>query len=139
MDDMISRQPKQEIEFVRLMVRNDLNGRPYYSIIYRELDDDDDDDVGQEVEGYASYSLDVISDYLKKYFMPPAQSDRDIPKKPNETTDRSWGIPHRQAVCPNCDSYLGIVYFLCEGDKRKVSYCESCGQAIDWEGWEENG
>ena len=64
-----------------------------------------------------------------------AQLDRDIPKKPNKTTDRSWGIPHRQAVCPNCDSYLGTIHFIGEGYKRKVTYCESCGQAIDWEGW----
>lgn len=64
--------------------------------------------------------------------------DRDMPKKPNETTDRAWGVPNRQAVCPNCDSYLGTIHFICEGDKRKISYCESCGQAIDWEGWEED-
>lgn len=70
--------------------------------------------------------------------LPSAQPERDTPKKPNETTDRSWGIPNRQAVCPNCDSYLGTIHFICEGDKRKVTYCESCGQAIDWKGWEEN-
>lgn len=64
--------------------------------------------------------------------------DRDIPKKPNEVIDKAWGIPNRQAVCPNCDSYLGTIHFICGGDKRKISYCESCGQAIDWEGWEED-
>lgn len=64
--------------------------------------------------------------------------DRDIPKKPNETTDKSWGIPNRQAVCPNCDSYLGIIHFISKDAKLKVTYCESCGQAIDWEGWEED-
>ena len=69
--------------------------------------------------------------------LPSAQSERDIPKKPTATTDKSWGIPHRQAVCPNCDCFLGTVYFICDGNsKRKVTYCESCGQAIDWEGWE---
>ena len=66
--------------------------------------------------------------------LPSAQSDRDIPKKPNETTDRTWGIPHRQAVCPNCDRYIGTTYFIGDG-KRKVSYCDSCGQAIDWSDW----
>lgn len=68
--------------------------------------------------------------------LPSAQPERDIPKKPNETTDRAWGIPNRQAVCPNCDSYLGTIHFICEGDKRKVTYCDSCGQAIDWSEWE---
>lgn len=67
--------------------------------------------------------------------LPSAQPERDTPKKPNEATDRSWGIPNKQPVCPKCDCYLGTVHFLCEGDKRKVTYCESCGQAIDWEGW----
>lgn len=66
--------------------------------------------------------------------LPSAQLERDIPKKPNETTDRTWGIPHRQAVCPNCDRYIGTTYFIGDG-KRKISYCDSCGQAIDWSDW----
>ena len=69
---------------------------------------------------------------------PSTQPERDIPKKPGVVTDRAWGIPHQQAVCPNCDSYLGIIHFISKDAKLKVTYCESCGQAIDWEGWEEN-
>jgi len=72
--------------------------------------------------------------------LPSAQPDRDIPKKPTKTTDRTWGIPHRQPVCPNCGCYLGMTWFICDGDgKRKVTFCETCGQAIDWEGWDEDG
>ena len=70
--------------------------------------------------------------------LPPAQSDRDVPQKPNATIDRAWGIPKRQAVCPNCGTYLGMVHFISENGKTKVTYCESCGQAIDWEGWEDD-
>lgn len=66
-----SAQPEQDREFIKLTVRNS-NGRPYYSIIYLEFDDNG---VGHDFEGYSSYSLDVISDYLKKYFMPSAQAD----------------------------------------------------------------
>jgi hypothetical protein len=62
-------QPEQDREFIKLTVRNS-NGRPYYSIIYLEVDDNG---IGHDFEGYSSYSLDVISDYLKKYFMPSAQ------------------------------------------------------------------
>lgn len=69
--DCISRQPEKE-EFIKLTVRNS-NGRPYYSIIYLVFDDNG---VGHDLEGYSSYSLDVISDYLKKYFMPSAQPER---------------------------------------------------------------
>ena len=54
-----SAQPECSKEFVMLKVR-DLNGRPYYSIIYLE--------EGCEHEGYASYDLMVISEYLKRYF-----------------------------------------------------------------------
>ena len=66
-----SAQPEQDIEFIELTVRNS-NGRPLYSIVYLEVDDNG---VGHDFEGYSSYSLDVISDYLKKYFMPSAQHE----------------------------------------------------------------
>ena len=61
---------------------------------------------------------------------------RDIPMKPIETTDRAWGIPSKQAVCPKCDYYLGDIAFLGDYKGKRVTYCETCGQAIDWEGWE---
>lgn len=67
---------------------------------------------------------------------PHAQPERDIPIKPIETTDRAWGIPKRQAVCPKCDYYLGHVAFLGGYKGKRVTYCETCGQAIDWEGWD---
>jgi len=86
----------------------------------------------------------VTFEALKKYAegvregieaLPSAQPERDIPKKPISTTDRAWGIPLRQAVCPNCNVYLGMIHFISES-KTKVTYCETCGQAIDWEGWD---
>ena len=67
--------------------------------------------------------------------LPSAQPERDIPIKPIETTDKAWGIPKRQAVCPKCDYYLGHVAFLDCYKGRRITYCEVCGQAIDWEGW----
>ena len=67
--------------------------------------------------------------------LPAAQPERDIPIKPVEATDTAWGIPNRQAVCPKCDCYLGHVAFLGDYKGKKVTYCETCGQAIDWEGW----
>lgn len=72
--------------------------------------------------------------YLKQ--LPSAQPDRDIPVKPVETTDKAWGIPSRQAACPKCDYYLGHVAFLGDYKGKRITYCEACGQAIDWEGWE---
>ena len=68
--------------------------------------------------------------------LPSAKLDRDIPVKPNETTDRAWGIPKKQAVCPKCDYYLGNISFLGDYKGKRITYCETCGQAIDWEGWD---
>ena len=67
--------------------------------------------------------------------LPSVQFDRDIPKKPREIMDSTWGIHKKQAVCPECDYYLGYVSFLGGRKGKKVTYCEHCGQAIDWEGW----
>ena len=104
--------------------------------------------VGDLVKGIisdsATMSMKMSPDYLLENLykpirqMPSAQPDRDIPKKPTETTDRAWGIPKRQAVCPNCGIYLGTVSFISENRKIKISYCESCGQVIDWKGWEDD-
>ena len=70
--DLPSAQPDEnDQEFIKLTVRYS-NGRPYYSIIYLEYDKNG---VGHDFVGYSSYSLDVISDYLKKYFMPSAQPE----------------------------------------------------------------
>ena len=44
------------------------NGKSYYSIVYEK--------DGEEHEGYSSFSLDVIFDFLKEYFLPePKQPD----------------------------------------------------------------
>ena len=77
----------------------------------------------------------LVEDRLER--LPSATLERDIPMKPMETTDRTWGIKSRQAVCPKCDYYLGNVVFI--GDGKRVTYCEHCGQAIDWEGWDVDG
>lgn len=70
--------------------------------------------------------------------VPSAQHDRDLPLKPIETHDKAWAIPSRQAVCPKCDYYLGHIAFLDDYKGKRITYCEVCGQAIDWEGWKFN-
>lgn len=60
--------------------------------------------------------------------------DKQIPKTPNSGIDRTWGTPTKEAVCPARDYALGHWEFI--GDAKKITYCEHCGQAITWEGWE---
>lgn len=76
------------------------------------------------------------TDRLAIETVPSAQPERDIPMKPIETTDTAWGIPKKQAVCPKCDYYLGHIAFLGDYKGKRITYCETCGQAINWEGWD---
>ena len=61
--------------------------------------------------------------------------EKQIPKKPNKTIDSSWGIKKEVHVCPACDYYLTEVHFIAQQkieSNKKITYCETCGQAIDW-------
>ena len=70
---------------------------------------------------------------------PSVQFERDIPVPPVEVYDsRAWGFPNREAVCPKCDYCLGHVKFFGDHKEKRITYCEICGQAIDWRGWEED-
>lgn len=55
-----------------------------------------------------------------------------IPMKPNWGTDRTWGVKKKQPYCPKCEYYITRFYFIGGGKGDRVSYCETCGQAIDW-------
>ena len=61
--------------------------------------------------------------------------EKQIPKKPNKAIDSSWGVRKEVHVCPVCAYYLTEVHFI-EPQKiesnKKITYCETCGQAIDW-------
>jgi len=61
--------------------------------------------------------------------------EKQTPRKPHKSIDRSWGVMKNANVCPCCDYYLGSYAFIELGDvagKNMVTYCETCGQAIDW-------
>lgn len=65
--------------------------------------------------------------------------EKQIPKPVQYETDYTWGIEEQQPICPVCDMYLTKIVFLpVEGHEGapRISYCETCGQAIDWKGGE---
>lgn len=59
---------------------------------------------------------------------------KQIPKKPYKTTDYTWGISREVDVCPSCDYYLNVYEWIETGhsNKKRITYCDRCGQAIDW-------
>lgn len=100
-----SAQPECAKDFVMLKAI-DLNGRPYYSIIYLEN--------GNEFEGYSSYDLKVISEYLKRYFG-FAQPERQRGEWIDYTEDG-------YVECPFCHNATN-----CDGNKDELHFCFSCG------------
>lgn len=106
-----SAQPERKTEFfVKLTVRNS-NGRPYYSIIYLE--------DGNEFEGYSSYSLDVISGYLKRYF--------EFAQPERKTGHWIYNSP----VTMKCDQ---CGYVIKDWEWVKANYCAGCGSPMMKEG-----
>ena len=88
------------------------------------------------MDGVPDEAKSIVGDVMLELDETSAEPERDIPLKPIADFDRSWGIPRRQAVCPKCDYFLGNWSFFGDGDGKRITYCETCGQAIDWEGWE---
>ena len=95
-----------------------------------------------ECPGFDKADCFKLKDKYKKEWLelmntlPSVQLDRDIPVKPIETIGKAWGMPKKEAVCPKCDYYLSHISFLGDYKGKRITYCETCGQAIDWEGWD---
>ena len=87
--------------------------------------------------GECSYSETGCSDCEIKEKIRKAL-EKQTPMSVQSVTDRTWGIEEQQPVCPECDSYLTRTVFIpIDGTEgKKISYCEFCGQAIDWKGGE---
>jgi uncharacterized protein with PIN domain len=74
--------------------------------------------------------FDVEENYIVRQAL-----EKQIPKKPNKAIDSTCGIKNEVHVCPVCDYYLTEVHFIAPQKiepNKKITYCENCGQAIDW-------
>lgn len=114
-----SAQPKQTRVFVELVVRysdpelctyKEFKGKPYYSIKYIEN--------GETYVGYGTYKPEVLSQYLREYFMPSAQSERETGEW-IDYTDEGY------VECPFCHSATN-----CDGNKDELRYCFYCGAEL---------
>ena len=74
MRDLLNRQDVISREFVKIEISypkftsKEHKGKPYYAIKYIEN--------GEEYVGYGTYKPEVLSRYLKEYFMPSAEPER---------------------------------------------------------------
>lgn len=85
-------------------------GRPYFSIKYTEN--------GQEFIGYGTYSPEVLSEYLKEYFMQSAQTERET---------GTWIIDNdypQHCWCSECNHRFDLF------DPKSIHFCPNCGREM---------
>lgn len=93
--------------------------------------------VSKEAAKLAIQALEEVQKYREIGSMEECRAAREkqIAKKSNKAIDSSWGIKKEVHVCPACDYYLTEVHFIAPQkieSNKKITYCETCGQAIDW-------
>lgn len=89
--------------------------------------------IEEKVDEQITYTLDDVISSIKNHCQDIAVqgSERLIPKPVKIEYDTTNGCItcFEVAKCPNCDVPLDDVSGFCD-----VSYCLHCGQALDWEG-----
>lgn len=89
--------------------------------------------IEEKVDEQITYTLDDVISSIKNHCQDIAVqgSERLIPKPVKIEYDTTNGCItcFEVAKCPNCDVPLDDVSEFCD-----VSYCLHCGQALDWEG-----
>ncbi len=96
----------------------------------KELESGKDKKAKGEIGGF--YNQIIENDIEKLRKLPSARSERDISIKPTEVSEMICDAPVIRVYCPRCNHKFRRVYI---GDNN-ISFCENCGQAIDWKEWE---
>jgi len=124
-EDCISR------EFIEIVVNYppadlctypEYRGKPYYSILYR------DEDSRNHV-GFGTYKIEILSQWIKEYFMPSIQPKTDEPMQVELEGDgyADGKLVYDYGKCPKC----GWQFEYGEKDWEEP-YCCHCGQKLHW-------
>ena len=99
------------VEYPSYCIYPEYKGKPYFSIKYAEN--------GQEFTGYGTYKPEVLSEYLKEYFMSSAQSERKTGHWINAYPDIESNPMFMYGICSECGFEQSI--------SDKLNYCPNCG------------
>ena len=76
LEKLPSAEPERKRKFLKIVVEYpeictypEFKGKPYYSIMYEEN--------GETIVGFGTYKPEVLSQYLREYFLPSAESERN--------------------------------------------------------------
>jgi len=84
------------VEYPSISAYSEYEGKPYFSIKYTEN--------GQEFIGYGTYKPEVLSEFLKEYFMPSAQPERTCVNCGRTANNGGWYADGRTR-CPIEEHY----------------------------------
>ena len=99
-------------------------GKPYYAIKYEEKD--------EIIIGFGTYKPEVLSQYLREYFLPFTEPERKTKIEMNWTTyfdNMGTAVIHipYSYKCGNCGCQLQRAY-----DEIDINYCPKCGYKLEW-------
>ena len=117
MSDLIDRQFEEivvEYPNPELCTYPEYKGKPYFSIHYTEN--------GKDFIGYGTYNPEVLSNYLKEYFMPSVQHTQP---KPCDLC-KKYGLEDGDTLYCSADWDGGIGFDYI----RDIHYCPKCGRRL---------
>lgn len=105
------------VNYPKICTYPEYEGKPYYSIIYEEN--------GEMITGFGTYKPEVLSQYLREYFISPAEPVERTAKAISDDviiTVNGYRYHHEEYLCNACKKKV----FSCD------SYCSHCGAKLDW-------
>ena len=119
-EEMRSQQSEQkrtflgvDVSYPTICTYPEYEGKPYYAIKYLE--------DGETIVGFGTYKPDVLSEYLRKYFIQFVDTERTA-KVVHSTTFGEW-----KNMCGHCFA-KGRKMGLFPGQ----NYCYECGCKLEW-------
>ena len=114
-NEMPSAEPERNRKFLEIVTEYpkictypECEGKPYYAIKYEEN--------GETIVGFGTYKPEVLSQYLREYFIPSAGSGRKKGKWIRRKDKDCWECSECHAVLENSDI-----------ENHNFYYCYHCG------------